>query len=1052
MQSSHRTGDSSVLQYVLSTSLLLLLIPGLLVLTAEADPLTGGVQGQVLDEADGEPLPGATVLIEELDVGAATDSDGTFEITGVEPGTYTLRVTFVGYQPQEQTIEIASGEMTEVIVEMPAGEAQLDELVVTGYEQVQRREETSSISSVTAEDIGDVSLQNPESMLQGRMAGVDVTATSGNPGGAFQVNVRGTGSINAASEPLYIVDGTQISFDALSGQTSQSPLNMLNARDIESIEVLKGAAAASIYGAEAANGVVLIETKRGFDAPTQVTFNMEQGVRNADNPVDFLNTNEYLDFLGEARVFNGLAPDVQTGRQQAAAGLASQYNPGNIAPDEDIALTVPTPDGGEAQLTDTSWPGVIFEDRHAQRYNASVRGGGTATQFFISGRFEDVGGHVSPKSQFQDIGLRANVDHQITDDLELSVTSNISRIDQEGVCQDGNFINCPPSQMMFEPPFTFPRTEDGDVNPFTSFGLTNNPVTIFENVSRDVQTIHLVGNVDLNYRVAPWLNLQGTFAYDRRDTEDVRHDDTIASPGVGGETSILDQTSESFNVSLTGNYNFGIEDVHNFRGVVGTEYRQDYAENFFVQGQGFPGPFFSVLDAAADPVAASGSETEWTRASAFGTVRYNFDERYFLTFTLRADGHSRFGDDERWGFFPSVSGGWSIADEEFFDVDAVDELRLRGSYGIIGNSDIGNFAARGLYSASGSYGGNTGIRPNQLANAQLTWEEAREIEIGLDFAFFAGRVSGEIGVFRRDTQDLLFDDPLPGDSGFSSITRNIGEIRNQGIEFEVTTTNIQTEDFRWDTNFNAYLPENEVLSLPDGETINPTSFTERIEEGEPLGHFFVPEFAGVNPADGRPMYRDQDGELTYTPTEPDDNQIYNDAIPTVRGGFGTTVQYSNLSLDLQFDYNVGQWVFANTQYFFNRTPDFQSNLMANDVKERWQEPGDQTFYPRAMQGGADFEETVDYRTITSSQAPRNASYLRLRDITLSYNVPESLTDGVRGVNNIRIYANALNLLTVTNWPYFDPEASTDTDDIFGNFYQASYPVGRELSLGIEVDI
>ncbi len=1023
----------------------------------------GSITGVVTDAESGETVPGANILLTELERGSVSDVDGNYEIRNIPTGTYTLTATFVGYRTFRQTVNIEAGQELEVDISLEAGAVGLDEVVVSGYAVTTKRELTGSIASVRSQDIENVPLQNTESLLQGRAAGVNVTSTSGNPGAAFRVNIRGNGSINAASEPLYIVDGVQISFAQQSTQSSTSPLNAINPSDIESIEVLKDASSAAIYGAEAASGVVIITTKRGQAGRTQVTASAESGVRMIAQNVDYITPDQYIDYMAEGLqyAFPGALPDFEAYRTNRYNAMLDFFrSPDWTEEDRQAYAFARSPNGLDlpiaaaleetgvsTNLANTDWQDFIFSDGVTQKYNIAVSGGDETTTFRIAGGYEDTEG-TAFNSDFTRLNLRSNIDHQISDRFRTSLGLNVSNSTQFGVCQDGNFINCPPSQAMFEAPMSFPFYPEGDYNAFTRFGLANNPAVQEEEVSRENSVTQIISNVNLIFRANDWLTFNGLVGVDYRSTEDEQWRSAIAAPGEGGFAFFANRSVRNLNTNVVANLRQTFGDVHNVSGLVGTEYRRDFSESRLVQGDGFPAPFFRVLSATANPTTASGVQNEWRRGSYFANAKYNYDERYFLNVVARYDGHSRFGDETRWGFFPSVSGAWRISEEDFFDVDFFDELKLRAGYGVTGNSNIGNFAARGLYSALGSYQGNTGLRPNQLANPLLGWEEAREINLGLDYEILQGRVFGAFDIYQKDNAELLFDRPLPSDSGFTEFTENIGKVRNQGIEFEISTVNVATRQFSWSSRLNIAFIDNEILELPDRTDIDADDQFESLREGQPIGLIQVPRYAGVNPADGRPMWYDGDGNITYNPNQADDAVEYKDGVANTVGGFGNTLSYRGLTLDAFFQFSIGQWAFANTDFYFTRTPDFLMN-MTTEVEDRWREPGDVTSYPRAMLAGTDFAETANYRTQLSTQAINNASYIRLKNVTLSYQLPQSLTQQA-GLNNVRVFATGLNLLTWTAWPYYDPEVAFDPRDIFNNLTAASYPTERQINAGIEI--
>lgn len=1027
-----------------------LLLTGMVYLLgfAAAFAQTGTITGTVTDAETGEPIVAANIYIPEIQRGAATDIDGDFEIESVPLGTYTLRVTYVGYSTYTESVQVQEG-INEIDVAMQVGEIGLDELIVTGYGGIQNKLEiTGSISSVSSEEIQDVPAQNVESLLQGRAAGVQITTTSGNPGGAFQVQVRGNGSINASSQPLYIVDGVPISFSGQSGLVSQSPLNSINPKDIESIQVLKDAAAAAIYGAQAANGVVIITTKEGAQSGTQVSFTAKRGISRATERVDYINVDQYLNYMGEAFALNsGVEP----------VGSAGFEEGGSYVPYREAYLDffksffgspTGTPDDplGEGTLANYDWQDFIYDGGVSQEYNLSISGGDDNTRFYVSGRFENVDGHVF-NSLYDVLGLRSNLNHEFSDRFSADLKINLSKADQFGICQDGNFINCPPSQAMFENPASFPFFNNGEYSPNTRFGLSNNPGVIRDEVDRNVRTISVINSLNLSYNITDWLTANGLAAIDYRTVRDRRYETPIAAPGDGGSLSKTYREVYNFTTNATLNARQTFNEVHNLSGLVGVEYRRDYRTLFGTTGIGFPGSFFTVLDASSTPDAAFGGNTEFRIGSYFGNVKYNYDDRYYLSLVGRYDGHSRFGADTRFGFFPSVSAAWRIDEEDFFNADFVSNLKLRAGYGELGNAAIGNFSSRGLYSAVGSYRGQTAVAPTQLANVDLTWEEARELNLGLDFGLFNNRVYGSVDAYRRDNENLLLGRELPVESGYGSITENVGSIRNTGIEFILNTVNINSENFYWSTNLNVSLGKQEVLDLGEDDVLNENSLFNEIRVGQPIGIIQVPRWAGVNPADGRPMWYDANGNITYTPSV-DDLVNYKDGKAEWNGGLGNTFSYKGLSLDVFFQFSLGKWAFANTDYYFNRTPDFLMQL-SKIVLDRWRQPGDVTYYPRAIEGGTDYAETANYRTQLGTHSIYNASYIRLKNVTLSYNLPSTLTEELN-LRGIRLFATGLNLHTWTAWPFYDPEVAADPNDIYGNLVAASYPTGMRISGGIEI--
>jgi TonB-linked SusC/RagA family outer membrane protein len=987
---------------------------------------TGDIAGTVTDAESGEPVPAANVGLVEINRGQATDADGNYRIEDVPIGTYTLRVSFVGYQSFTTELTVEGGATVTQDVALEPGAVGLDEVVVTSYGQQQTAGEvTGSVSRVSSQDIQDVPAQNAEGLLQGRAAGVTLSTTSGNPGGGFEFDIRGAGSISAGTEPLYIVDGVQISQSAGSALTDRSPLNAIDPSNIESIQILKDAAAAAIYGAQAANGVVLIETKTGREGPVQVSVNFEGGTRFQSRRFDMAERDEWVELQQDAF------------RDYPTFGFRENILPA-FGYDSDADVS---------ELRDFDWQDWLFEPGAHSKFGFSASGGDAQTQFFIAGSRTKTGGALpSSVSSYRNYTFRTNLDQQFTDRLSVSAKVNLSSEQQRNVCQDGFFINCPFYQSIGEePPISFPYNDDGTYNPNTEQSSTTNPA-LFLNEERRVSDItQIIGNVQPRYQVTPWLSARASFGLDFQSIEDQDNESTVRAPGDGG--TAFRRFEEVTNLTFSGTLNADktFAGRHDVSGLLGTEYRREHEEFQGFSAAGFNNDLITVPSGATRNTGFFGLDTEFRILSYFGRVNYTYDNRYILTFTTRYDGSSRFGNDQRWGLFPSGSVGWRISEEDFFTADWVESLKVRASLGITGNSAIGNFPARGLYNVTGNYLGQVGIRPGQLANPSLSWEENRGINLGVDYSLFRGRISGSLEAYQENNNELLLARPLPTSSGFGAITENIGETRNRGIEFQISTVNVQTDRFRWSTRFNFSVTQNTVLDLTgDADELFPDAVVP-IAVGQSQEAWNVPIWAGVNPADGRPMWYDKDGHITYQPTQAD-RKFVNGAEEDIVGGFGTNVSYGGLSLDAFLDYSFGAQSLPNTMQTF--TDPFGENVLEFVANERWREPGDVARYPRAAPFGAydlipgvPASESPD---IVSTNWLYKNNYIRLRSISLSYELPERVLNQV-SLRGARVYVSGSNLLQISPYLGIDPEVA-DTEE------ESSYPAEQQFNIGIELDI
>ncbi len=992
---------------------------------------TGSITGTVTNE-EGEPVPTANVLLVEAGLGDATNLEGEYSIDNVEAGTYTLRITFVGYAEYTDQVTIEAGQTLENNVTLQRGAVGLEELVVTGYGLVSKIDRTSAVATVETEEVESVPIASTEELLYGRAAGVKISSTSGQPGAGFEVRIRGARSFGAGSRPLWIVDGIQISFQEGSSEGPTSPLNFLDPDNIASFEVLKGAAATAIYGASGSNGVILITTKAGRPGPTQITASVSRGVSTPIQPIDLMNTDQWTEYFiqGLVNVTGGAFS-----RQQATDFLIA-----NIFP----AFGYPGIESLD-ELRYTDWVDFMYRQGTIAEYDLSFSGGDEKTRFYIAGGYTEQEGQIKT-TDLTKYDLRANLQHTISDDFSLGVNLALSNSVSNFICEDGFFINCPVSQSVLEFPFTYPYDDDGSYNDALRFGLVSNTAMIFNEQRQYSDIFHLVGSLTGTYNFTDWLSLTTQFSMDFRQLSDYQYRSPVYAAGLGGFVQKRSARVANINTNAVLNFRQTFNANHNVFGILGVEYRRDYSIEHGGFGIGLPGSLFTVLSATSEPGSVFGDNDEFRQAGYFGKIRYDYDSRYFFSLSARYDGSSRFGRENRWGLFPAASVGWRISEEDFFTVDFIDNLMLRAEYGLTGNSQIGFYQALGLYSVSGLYAGVVGLNPSQLANPRLTWEDKVSAGIGLDYSMFNGRVSGAINVYQSTRQSMLLGVPLPSTSSFEEITQNIGKLRTRGVEFKVQTINVATGDFYWSTNFNISLYDNEVLELTKGITeLNPNSIVP-IEIGHSFFDLKMIRWAGVNPVDGRPMWYNKDGTLTYNPVFADDAVYTGETgeIP-IAGGLGNTISYKGLALSVFFQYSFGQTAQPRTVFFFGQAQMGVTftNGRVEALTEAWQEPGDLVGIPKpwAFAGSSQYPGT-DFYSQSSSNSFYDASYIRLKNVTLSYSLPTSVTEALN-LQGIELYVAGYNLKTWSAYPGYDPE---DADV----FRESSFPVARRFNGGIEV--
>ena len=1026
---------------------------------------TGTVTGTVTDD-QGEPVLLVNVTLPELNRGAATDIDGTYTLTDIPAGTYAIRATYIGFEPSQSVVTVSAGSTT--TVDFSLTPQILENVIVEGYRVRRAPVETGATSLVGADEIETLTVRSADAALQGRAAGVRATSLSGQPGAGIQVRVRGSGSITAGNDPLYIIDGVQISNDNEINLASGNPLASINPQEIESIEVLKDASATSIYGAQAANGVVIVTTKRGRRGPTEFTFSSQLGSVSQIADFRVLSAEEFLQnrfqgyvnglqeygFSEQAAIADAIRRTVPTGgrgEDTNGDGVLDRFIPENrVFGDFNGDGTV---GADEFRVVDTNWQDQVFRSGMTQQYSLSARGGNDKTRFFALGRFADDQGQVIA-SEFKQYALRLNLDHTASDLLSFESSVNLSNSNYRGTIGNGAFINSPYWAAQFIPPtvsvYNTPDDEGSGFNLRPNATFSYNPVAQETFDTRVADVVRIIGNVAANVTL-PYNFLARSYAgvnfgdVQEEDYRDGRQPQNrgLGEGGVNGRLSVLASRTTEFNLSQSLQWSKLFDSVHGLDALGVVEYRRGFEDDFNTRGIGFPSSLFRTLASSAEAEIANSSKTEFRFLSFVGNTEYTYDNTYQLAATLRYDGSSRFGIENRFGLFGALGGYVRLSNlGPLKGSRFVNDLKLRGSYGTTGNSNIGNFAALQLFSGAGEYGGQPGISPTQLANTILTWEELAEANIGLDYSLFTSRVYGAVELYNRDSNELLLNRELPVDSGFGSITENVGTIRQQGLEFAINTVNVNSGLFRWTSTFNIAAQRAEVKSLTDGDdeiTFNGGRSVYRV--GEAPNQIRLVEYAGVNPANGRPMYYDADRNLTYDPNSVplDDRPLLGNDNPDFFGGFGNTFGVGPVSLDIFFQYDFGRTTWNNNAYFGD-TEGFDGFNRSYRVLDRWQAPGDVVVIPKAQP--FTYPDGVGATSsFVTSRFLEDASYIRLKQLALSFQVPPRYLGAVR---NARIYVQGENLVTFTKFSDTDPEL---VGTALGQYPQSRRIIGG-LSIGL----
>lgn len=991
------------------------------------------VEGTVSDQNSGSPLPGATVILVDTDFGTATDANGQFEFTNVPEGNYTLRVSYVGYVQLNRNLDV--NQDLDLNLELLTDEQSLGEVVVTGYGSIVREEMTGNISSISSRQIEEIPVNSFESALQGQASGVFIQKGNGKLGQGINIRVRGTSSVSASSQPLYVIDGIPVTSESQSTTADTNPLADINADDIESIEILKDAAAAAIYGSRAANGVVLVTTKRGEAGETQVNVTLERGVSAPTNRTEWLDADEYIELFTESAERSPYG-------DLSGAYLESWFD-----------FFAQGTDWRNREV-DIDWQDESFQDGENTDLSLQVSGGTEKTRFFISGGFSDQIGIVRG-DEFNRMNGRVNVDHTASDRFSVGMNLGLTRTENIRISNDNAFST--PVQAIAQPPISpvyEPQFENGNL---TGFSDTPNENTLYYNFLRHVQGVdnnqtvfRNVGNLYADYSILPNLQFRSELGLDLLFQNEDYYADRNTNVGENtngyGDSRIVNIVNYTLNNYLT--WDTQMAEDHKLSATAGMSYQASDRQLTFVSGTNFPTDSFQKLQSAADITGGSSSLTQFRFLSYFSRANYRFKDRYLLSGSARVDGSSRFGSNARYGFFPSVSAGWIVSREDFMqDVNFLTFLKFRASYGLTGNANIGNFPSRGLYSGTG-YAGISGLNPSQTPNPDLKWERTAQYNFGVDYELIGDRVSGEIDYYIKKTDDLLLDVNVPATTGFTSQLRNVGELENKGFEFVLNTHNMVGE-FQWTTSFNISFNRNEITNL-DGQVIE-GGFLNRAVEGEPIAVMWGKEYAGVDPDNGDALYylhgsdgKDYDAGTTNNYSEAN-NVVIGDPNPDYIGGLSNRFNFRNFDLNVLLQFVAGNDVYNGGGRYQSANGDFFDN-QSKDQLNRWQEPGDITDVPEARLFGANGSNP-------SSRYISDASYLRLKNVVLGYTLPQSALDRM-GLRRVRLYVTGVNLLTFTDYEGWDPEVNTDLYDqsdnlnIGNDFYSA--PQARTISFGVNI--
>ncbi|MFH0758816.1 MAG: TonB-dependent receptor [Bacteroidota bacterium] len=945
------------------------------------------LSGKVTLAEDGSPLPGVSVVAGGTTVGTITDFDGKYAIT-VSESVEILRFTFVGLRSEE----IAIGTRRIIDVAMVPGTEELDEVVVVGYGSKRKGSITGSVGTVSADQIEQIPVASFDAMLQGQVAGMQVITNSGAPGSSASIRIRGVSSLNAGTQPLYIMDGIQI---------TAGDFSALNPNDIENISVLKDASATSIYGSKGANGVIIITTKRGRNnQATEINYRMQIGQSViARDQFDMMDSDQKIDY-------------------EIDLGIRSANDPEN----------------DDLRHINTNWRDELFQNASMTSHELSVRGGNDKTAVYIAGGYFYQDG-IQYRSDLKRYTARINIDHMASRKLQVGayLTAGYEK-DQNPVLAGTNVYNLT-FRSYLENPYVTPYKDDGSYTSLEDGLLWGNPIQQLDLNDEENYDLKMVGNVYADYKIMPGLSFRSTLGGDFSDfvNKGYLHPESIWGAENNGEVyRLFNRTFRMTNTNLfTYSKSFG---SHSLTAYAGQESISFSSENFETEGFGLPNSHVKVLSTTATPGDSwSGGISEYSVLSFFGNASYDFDRKYFIDLSYRRDGSSRFGPDNRWADFWSVGAQWDMKKEGFMsNLNFLSRMKLRGSTGTTGNYNIGNYNHQQTYAFNSIYYDRNASYPDEPGNPGLTWEKVLLSSVALDFELIR-KLGFIVELYHKMTTDMLSQVPYSYTSGFSGGWDNIGKMVNRGIEVTADMDLIRTNDLLVNINTNFAYNHNEILELYGvKDEVPPSADSDWIHAvGRPYGSWKMVEYVGVNAANGERLFLDAEGNPTNAFLVSNARYVGKSWVAPWQGGFTASASYKGLSASVFFTWVYGKYMVNNTRYFTESNGQFGFANQSTAMLRAWKEPGDITDIPRA--------DGVNY---FSTQFLEDASFGRLKNVTISYVIPQKWAEATRVFKSFRIYAQGQNLVTWTRYLGFDPE--------YDSPYEVGlYPHVKTFTFGID---
>ncbi|RYE26776.1 MAG: TonB-dependent receptor [Sphingobacteriaceae bacterium] len=1025
----------------------------LLLIGSKANAQTRTVTGLVISSDDKQPIAGVSISVRGTTTGTQTGADGRYSIN-VSAGSNTLTYTFIGFATQQASVKPV------VNISLVPIQSTLTEVVVVGYGTQLRKDVTGSQSSVRGSDFTDRAIPSFDKDLAGRATGVQVINPSGLLGQPAQIRIRGTNSISSGAGPLYVVDGVPVpvsNTNDVGGFTSANPLADINPNDIESLEILKDGASTAIYGSRAANGVVLINTKKGKAGRTTFNYDGYYATAKSSKRFDLLNADQFIQIANERLV---------------AAGNAAQ------------AFATPDGSGG---FVNTNWQDYVFKRASQQNHNISASGGTDKGQYFFSLGYSDQKGIVIANS-LKRISLRANLNQRVNKVLSFGLTTGLTYQDNKGPLTGGNSLSGDiygTIRMLPNVTVYNPADPTGyNINPLDrrQLGLGSNTLALSDNTPNQVfvleqnlrrsETYRILSNAYVQLDLAPGLKFRTILGIDGQFIDDYNYTDPRTGDGFGSNGAISQAFTPqtSFDLQNILNYTKSFNQTHNLDVTLVNEFQKSRTSFYQASVSNLSDIFFReniTSNTFVTPTVAGGL-TYRSIESYVGRVNYNYKNRYYIGGSLRADKLSNLPIANRTGYFPGGSAAYRISEEPFFKaakgLSFISDLRFRGSFANVGNVDIGSFPYLGTYNAA-AYGGQSGIGFNNTGNPELRWEKQEKTDIGIDLGLFGGRFNLTTAYYIQNSKDLILAAPTPPSLGVpgNAINRNIGAVRNNGLEIQLSGDIIKNKDFSWNSTVNFSTSYNKVLQLVDGQdisvTLNNSTFNV-IRVGEPLRALYGYQYAGVNSANGNPLYVKANGQIIqgnvnnssyslYDSSNPGvlgaastlsitDRKILGNVLPTYFGGFNNSINYKNFDLNVFLRFSGG-----NKIYNRSRVDQLNQNFVNNstEILGRWvntANPGDgQT--PRQYFANSTF---VNLDSQAYTRFVENGDFVRLQNVLLGYNFPAAVTKALQ-ISRLRIYTSAQNIFVITKYKGLDPETNTGGYgvDFNGNPQQRTFTFG-----------